>query len=170
MPTPPSPTTWMLPLNTRDGVFTASYSAAGLCGLSFPGHIVAVSGDVGMEPPRKIQAWHRLTESAVNQVLEGVRAGAFPPLDLACGTPFQQKVWAALRMIELGSTKSYGEIARGIGQPAAVRAVGGACGANPVPLLVPCHRVLAVGRKIGGFSGGINWKKTLLKREGIPFT
>ncbi len=165
----PTPTVWMLPLNTRDGVFTASYSATGLCGLSFPGQIVAVSGDVGMDPPRKIKTWHRLTESAVNQVLEGVGVGAFPPFDLDCGTPFQQKVWAALQTIELGSTKSYGEIARVIGQATAMRAVGGACGANPVPLLIPCHRVLAVGRKIGGFSGGIDWKKTLLKREGITF-
>jgi len=66
-----------------------------------------------------------------------------------------------------GRTKSYGEIARAIGKPKAVRAVGGACGANPIPVLVPCHRVLAAHGKIGGFSSGLAWKRELLKREGI---
>lgn len=64
-------------------------------------------------------------------------------------------------------TRSYGEIARTIGKPKAVRAVGSACGANPIPVLVPCHRVLAANRKIGGFSGGLAWKRTLLAREGV---
>ena len=68
-----------------------------------------------------------------------------------------------------GQTKSYGEIAGAIGKPKAVRAVGGACGANPVPVLVPCHRVLAANKKLGGFSGGLDWKLSLLKREGIQF-
>ena len=66
-----------------------------------------------------------------------------------------------------GETKSYGEIAEAIGKPKAVRAVGGACGANPIPVLVPCHRVLAANRKIGGFSGGLEWKRRLLEREGV---
>ena len=64
---------------------------------------------------------------------------------------------------------SYGEIARAIGKPKAVRAVGGACGANPVPIFVPCHRVLAANNKLGGFSGGLSWKRTLLAREGASF-
>jgi O-6-methylguanine DNA methyltransferase len=66
-----------------------------------------------------------------------------------------------------GKTKSYGEIARAIGKPKAVRAVGGACGANPIPVLVPCHRILAANKLIGGFSGGIERKRAMLKREGI---
>ncbi len=88
-------------------------------------------------------------------------------MDLSCGTEFQQRVWAALRKIKRGETQSYGEIAKSIGAPKAVRAVGGACGANPIPLLVPCHRMLAANQKIGGFSGGLEWKRTLLAREGI---
>ena len=71
--------------------------------------------------------------------------------------------------ISIGKTKSYGEIAAAIGNPKAVRAVGGACGANPVPVLVPCHRVLAANKKLGGFSGGLDWKRSLLKREGVKF-
>lgn len=69
--------------------------------------------------------------------------------------------------IKLGRTQSYGEIATTIGNPKAVRAVGGACGANPIPVLVPCHRVLAAQNKLGGFSSGLDWKKKLLAREKI---
>lgn len=69
--------------------------------------------------------------------------------------------------IRAGRTQSYGEIAAEIGRPNAVRAVGGACGANPWPVLIPCHRVLAANRKLGGFSGGLDWKIKLLAREGV---
>ncbi len=72
-----------------------------------------------------------------------------------------------MKKIKPGNTRSYGEIARSIGKPKAVRAVGGACGANPIPVFIPCYRVLAANRKIGGFSGGLEWKKTLLTREGV---
>ncbi len=107
-----------------------------------------------------------MTETALKRILAGTAPKTLPPLDLA-GTEFQKNVWNALRKISMGETKSYGEIAQAIGKPRAVRAVGGACGANPVPVLVPCHRVLAANKKLGGFSGGLNWKHTLLAREGI---
>ena len=107
-----------------------------------------------------------MTETALKRILAGNKPKTFPPLDLA-GTEFQKGVWNALLKISIGKTKSYGEIARAIGKPKAVRAVGGACGANPVPVLVPCHRVLAANKKLGGFSGGLDWKRSLLKREGI---
>ena len=89
-----------------------------------------------------------------------------PPLDVV-GTEFQKSVWNTLRKIPAGQTQSYGEIALAIGHHKAVRAVGGACGANPVPVLVPCHRVLAANKKLGGFSGGLDWKRRLLAREGV---
>ena len=72
-----------------------------------------------------------------------------------------------MRQIRTGQTRSYGEIAKEIGRPKALRAVGGACGANPIPVFVPCHRVLAANQRIGGFSGGLDWKRKLLKREGV---
>jgi O-6-methylguanine DNA methyltransferase len=100
--------------------------------------------------------------------LAGRKPKNLPPLDLA-GTEFQRRVWYALRKISAGQAKSYGEIAQTIGKPKAVRAVGGACGANPVPIFVPCHRVLAANKKLGGFSGGLDWKRSLLAREGIYF-
>jgi methylated-DNA-[protein]-cysteine S-methyltransferase len=74
-----------------------------------------------------------------------------------------------LRRIATGRTKSYSEVASVIGKPGAARAVGGACGANPIPVLVPCHRVLAANRRLGGFSGGLDWKRKLLAREGVQY-
>ncbi len=86
------------------------------------------------------------------------------PLDLR-GTPFQRAVWEALQEIPYGETRSYAEIARRVGQPNAVRAVGAANGANPVALIVPCHRVIASGGKLGGYGGGLALKGKLLAME-----
>jgi AraC family transcriptional regulator of adaptative response/methylated-DNA-[protein]-cysteine methyltransferase len=157
-----------IPAVTRAGKFTAGYSENGLAELNFPNpkKFVAPKRSEGGRLPAKIRAWHRATEAALKSVLAGRAPKKFPPLDLA-GTDFQKAVWNALRKISPGKTKSYGEIARAIGRPKAVRAVGGACGANPVPVLVPCHRVLAADGKIGGFSGGLDWKRALLAREDI---
>jgi len=88
------------------------------------------------------------------------------PLDLV-GTPFQVKLWKALLKIPFGETSSYAQIARKIGSPKAARAVGGACGANPLPLFIPCHRVVETNGGLGGFGGGLQRKKQLLKLERI---
>ncbi len=86
------------------------------------------------------------------------------PLDLH-GTAFQVRVWQQLTEIPFAATRSYGEIAESIGHPAACRAVGNANGRNNLPVFVPCHRVLAAGGKLGGFTGGIGLKKRLLDHE-----
>jgi O-6-methylguanine DNA methyltransferase len=83
------------------------------------------------------------------------------------GTAFQILVWRELRNIPFGKTISYAELAKRIGRPRAVRAVANACGANPLPVIVPCHRVIASDGTIGGYSGGLSKKKQLLKKEGI---
>ena len=88
------------------------------------------------------------------------------PLDLH-GTPFQKEVWKEMLRIPAGSTRSYGEVARNIGRPKAFRAVAQACGANPIPVVVPCHRVIASGGKLGGYTGGIDRKIVLLANEGV---
>ncbi len=156
-----------LPASTRAGEFIARYSEKGLTEINFPAvgraSLRAVKKEI---VPAKIRGWHRATEAVLEKILAGGEPGQFPPLDLA-GTEFQKSVWNALRKISSGKTKSYGEIARAIGRPRAVRAVGGACGANPVPVLVPCHRVLAANQKPGGFSGGLDWKRKLLAVEGV---
>jgi AraC family transcriptional regulator of adaptative response/methylated-DNA-[protein]-cysteine methyltransferase len=86
------------------------------------------------------------------------------PLDIR-GTVFQRRVWEALRRIPRGETRTYGEIARQIGAPAAVRAVGSACGANPVALVVPCHRAVRTDGGLGGYAWGLGVKKRLLEIE-----
>lgn len=86
------------------------------------------------------------------------------PLDVG-GTAFQQAVWQALRAIPPGETRSYGEIAAAAGRPGAVRAAGTACGANPIAIVVPCHRVLRADGALGGYAYGADRKRTLLKRE-----
>jgi methylated-DNA-[protein]-cysteine S-methyltransferase len=83
----------------------------------------------------------------------------------AAGTPFQQQVWAALRSIPAGETRSYGQLAAAIGSPGAVRAVGTANGANPVWLVVPCHRVVRSDGSVGGYGGGPHRKQWLLDHE-----
>lgn len=94
------------------------------------------------------------------------QAGAFDlPLDLSAGTDFQQAVWQALCLIEPGRTVSYGEVARAIGRPSAVRAVGAAVGANPISIIVPCHRVMGANGSLTGYSGGLHRKVALLALE-----
>jgi methylated-DNA-[protein]-cysteine S-methyltransferase len=82
------------------------------------------------------------------------------------GTPFQKDVWAALLEIPFGETRSYGEIARRIGRPAASRAVGAASGRNPICIIAPCHRVIGAKGALTGFAGGLEAKETLLRIEG----
>ena len=88
------------------------------------------------------------------------------PLDLSAGTMFQQAVWEAAQSVRWGETSTYGELARRIDRPRAARAVGQALGANPVPIIVPCHRFLAHSGGLGGFSAGLEWKRALLQTEG----
>lgn len=83
------------------------------------------------------------------------------------GVPaFRRAVWRALRALPRGRTATYGELARRAGNPRAARAAGTACGANPLPLFVPCHRAVAAGGRLGGFSSGLAWKRLLLSGEG----
>jgi methylated-DNA-[protein]-cysteine S-methyltransferase len=82
------------------------------------------------------------------------------------GTPFQRKVWKALLTIPFGETRSYGQIARQIGRPTAVRAVGAANGSNPISIVTPCHRVVGSTGKLTGFGGGLDAKAYLLALEG----
>lgn len=85
------------------------------------------------------------------------------------GTPFQREVWSALRAIPCGSTISYAQLATQVGRPAAVRAVGLANGANPVPIVVPCHRVIGANGSLTGYGGGMERKRWLLQHEAKPF-
>jgi O-6-methylguanine DNA methyltransferase len=107
---------------------------------------------------------NRAAVAQVLEYLEGKRHAFELPLDLR-GTAFQRRVWDALLALPYGETCTYAALARAIGRPAAVRAVGTANGANPVPLVVPCHRVVATGGRLGGYGGGLALKARLLALE-----
>ena len=115
--------------------------------------------------PPQVRRWHAATAKALACALAGQRPENLPPLDFSSGTDFQRQVWQALRKVSPGRTLSYSQLAERIGRPKSARAVGGACGANPIPVFVPCHRVLAANQGLGGFSGGLSWKRALLARE-----
>ena len=114
---------------------------------------------------------HSEGTSATRVVLQRYFDGDLRVLDSVTvelnGTPFQQRVWNALRSIPAGSTWSYTELARRVGAQAAVRAVGAANGANPVALVVPCHRVIGANGTLVGYGGGLPRKRWLLAHEGV---
>ncbi|GIX31628.1 MAG: hypothetical protein KatS3mg124_2100 [Porticoccaceae bacterium] len=103
----------------------------------------------------------------LGEYFAGVRTAFRLPLAPA-GTPFQQRVWQALIDLPFGQTISYGKLAARLGRPGAARAVAAACAANPLPILIPCHRVVAA-RGLGGYSAGLERKRWLLAHEGAPF-
>jgi len=107
---------------------------------------------------------HGLTSALAAYFSGDLHAVDTLPVETA-GTPFQREVWHALRLIPCGTTVSYGELARRIGRPAAVRAVGLANGANPVGVVVPCHRVIGSNGSLTGYGGGIERKRWLLDHE-----
>jgi O-6-methylguanine DNA methyltransferase len=156
-------------IKTTEGSFTAFFSERGLARLDFPGRRGGKkpSARNGSSDSPEHRRWQKLTAQALAQVLAGRRPKALPPLDWSGHTGFRQQVWRALLRLGPGETKTYAQIAAETGKPLAARATGGACGANPIPVLVPCHRVLSASRRLGGFSGGLDWKRRLLALEGV---
>ena len=113
--------------------------------------------------------------AGLRRQLEEYFAGERQEFDLRLapeGTPFELSVWDALKRIPFGETRSYGEIAQAIGRPGSARAVGRANGANPIPIVVPCHRVIGADGSLTGFGGGLDAKSRLLEIEGraLPFS
>lgn len=111
----------------------------------------------------------------VRRQLDEYFAGRREEFDLVLaprGTPFELSVWSELRRIPFGQTRSYADVARALGNPAATRAVGRANGANPIPIVVPCHRVIGSNGSLTGFGGGLDNKARLLELEGLslPFS
>lgn len=102
--------------------------------------------------------------SELREYFDGTRRQFSLPLELA-GTEFQVRVWKVLESIPYGETRSYAQIAQALGQPRAVRAVGAANSRNPVPIVVPCHRVIGAGGQLVGYGGGLQAKKMLLELE-----
>jgi methylated-DNA-[protein]-cysteine S-methyltransferase len=147
-------------LETPIGPLTATVDAAGrLARLAFPGErpFEAAAED----PERCAPVFTQLAE-----YLAGARRKLTVPL-AARGTPFQHRVWDELRRIPYGTTISYRELATRVGNPAACRAVARANATNPVPIIVPCHRVIGADGSLTGYGGGIDRKRFLLALEGV---
>ena len=107
---------------------------------------------------------HQYIIDQLHEYFNGRRQTFELQLDLH-GTPFQMQVWQALRSVRFGQTQTYGWLAEAIGNPKAVRAVGGANHANPVPIIIPCHRIIGADGSLTGFGGGLPLKKALLEWE-----
>ncbi|HPD15942.1 MAG TPA: methylated-DNA--[protein]-cysteine S-methyltransferase [Planctomycetota bacterium] len=110
--------------------------------------------------------WARQLVRELAAYFRGEASRFLTPLDLSSATPFQRKVWEELRRVPFGTTLSYGELARRVGAPRAARAVGQAVGDNPIPIVIPCHRVIRSNGDLGGFSAGLEIKRWLLRHEG----
>jgi len=106
-------------------------------------------------------------KTKLRQYFDGQRVLFDEPLDLSGGTAFQRRAWLAVRDIPYGETRSYGQIARQVGSPGAARAVGRAMATNPVPIVVPCHRVIGSDGDLRGFGGGLDLKRRLLEMERV---
>lgn len=129
-----------------------------------------ISFSRGRYPGKVEDGWRRggmvvaETRRQLDEYFAGRRKDFHLPVAPA-GTPFQVRAWRALRDIPYGETRSYGEQARALGQPAAVRAVGAANGRNPIPIVIPCHRVIGGDGRLTGYAGGLDIKKHLLDLE-----
>lgn len=154
------------------GKIFVSASEYGICGISFKnfGDTILNSNGATRWPNAELSIVSPKFENLQDELLEyasGSRRKFGVKADIRTGTPFQRSVWGAVSKIPWGETRSYKWIANSIGRPTAVRAVANACGANPVPIIIPCHRVIASDGSLGGFSCGIERKKKLLAIEEI---
>jgi methylated-DNA-[protein]-cysteine S-methyltransferase len=153
---------WFDRFDTPIGEMTVAADDAGLRHVLFPDN---------RYPPAGREAWRRDADALrlPRDQLLAYFAGELSGFDLVlapAGTPFQVKVWTMLAAIPFGQTWSYGELAQRIGEPKAVRAVGAANGRNPLPVILPCHRVIGADGSLTGFGGGLPLKKFLLEHEG----
>lgn len=157
---------------TSLGPMLVAASSKGVCRLSF-------GEDADVLAARFPQAERVQGSERLGRLLGEITAAAeapgeidFAPIPLdVSGTPFQLAIWEALRRIPKGETRTYAQLAAAVGRPGAVRAAGSANGANPVSLLIPCHRVIRTDGSLGGYAWGLAIKAQLLQREGalLPF-
>jgi len=153
------------------GTFTLAATDEGLVTLGLPNLptdqiLETLSAKVS---PRILEAPGRLDEARreLDLYFEGRLTDFDVPLDWRLSSGFRQQVLRQIDRIPFGETRSYKEVAAGAGSPRAIRAAGSACGSNPIPIIVPCHRVLRTGGALGGYGGGLELKEELLRLEGV---
>ena len=159
-------------LDTPIGALWMACSERGVCKVIFPREGAKAALDRWLAshlPAGELTPMSPLLErtyAELSAYFAGTRQDFTLPLDLR-GSPFHRRVWLALTTIPYGHTVSYADLARRLGTAKAARAVGAACGANPVPIIAPCHRVLGSDGSLHGFGGGLPLKAWLLRHEGV---
>jgi methylated-DNA-[protein]-cysteine S-methyltransferase len=151
--------------DTPIGPLKLYFTDRGLSALDFAGESASpATGHAA--PPAHLQPLIEAVKQQLKAYFEG-KPTDFQDLALdPPGTPFQRRVWQELCRIPMGQTISYKELARRIGKPMACRAVGQANGRNPIPLIIPCHRVISANGRLGGYNSGLDRKRWLLRHEG----
>jgi len=156
-------------MRTPVGRLFIAATDAGLVRVSFDANEASFVADLRQQLKRNVIKSVEKTADIVSQLeayFTGKRRAFDIPVDLSQATPFQRSVLMAARGVSLGQVTTYGEIAKRIGRPKASRAVGQALGHNPIPIVIPCHRVVPSGGGLGGYSGGLSIKRRLLEMEG----
>jgi methylated-DNA-[protein]-cysteine S-methyltransferase len=150
--------------DTPLGGLSLFFTASGLAALNYPGEGAWAAA---ASAPTAPAAWLELIKKELADYFRGLPTSfSALPLDPR-GTPFQLRVWQELRKIPYGATISYKELAARAGSPRGFRAVGQANGANPIPIIIPCHRVINTDGSLGGYSSGLERKRWLLRHEGV---
>src|SRR4051794_17778863 len=147
------------------GTLLVAASDRGVCRIAYDDDVDALAAAIG---PRVLRSPEPLTEARrqLDEYFAGDRRAFDLPVDLRAA-PFQHDVLTELARVPYGAVATYGELARRIGRPRAARAVGGALNRNPIPIVLPCHRVLGAGGALVGYAGGLERKQALLRLEGI---
>lgn len=157
-------------LESQIGTVWVASTQVGLCKISLGGEksgafLSWLTKNVAPAEPREEPETMAFAVSQLREYFSGSRRVFDLPLDVR-GTAFQRAVWSQVVRIPYGATATYGDIAQLVGKPRASQAVGGAVGANPLPIVIPCHRVIGAGGALTGFGGGLQAKETLLRLEG----
>jgi methylated-DNA-[protein]-cysteine S-methyltransferase len=153
------------------GEILATRTEKGLNFIAFPGSrwqrfLVALRKDKNVDLKRDEKKFSSV-KKALKSYFSGKRVSFRERLDLTGATAFQKRVWQAMDKIPAGQTESYGWLARQVGGKNKARAAGAACGANPIPIILPCHRVIREDGSLGGYGAGLSLKRKLLKIEGV---
>lgn len=129
------------------------------------GKVTRISFASSFSTPKTLNGFQSKCIKEIEKFLEGKSTEINLPYELTIGTEFQKKVWKRLKSIKYGKTNTYKDIAEQVKSPKAFRAVGMSCNKNPLPLIIPCHRVVGTNGSLTGFAGGINLKRHLLDLE-----
>ncbi|RKR89296.1 methylated-DNA-[protein]-cysteine S-methyltransferase [Micromonospora pisi] len=150
------------------GELSVAVDEVGVCGVRFDPVAGAARADAESMPPDQAvpgAGWRSAVLAQLRAYFTGELTDFTVPLSVTRGSDFERAVWREMTTIPYGEMRTYGEVATALGDPGAARAVGVACNRNPIPVIVPCHRIVGAGGKLVGFGGGLPRKRHLLELE-----